>query len=287
MITLASLGKEIDHLEPIPITLPRLAQLAADQTASLNEMVKVIEYDPALTANVLRLANSAYFSRGMPVFDIQIAVTQLGIGRILQHALGQSVKHRLSQAFPSYNLGEKELWRHSVAAALAADLLPRYSMAAIHPVAFTAALLHDIGKLIIARQMEEDQKQMILARVHEDRMPYIDAERSVLGFDHAQVGGVIAERWGFPRVLVDCIKGHHDPRREAFDSGALDAAHVGNIVAKMIGIGMGSEEMNLMAYPESAKRLGLNPALLENLCATTAQEFPSVIDLYEEEKSGV
>jgi putative nucleotidyltransferase with HDIG domain len=287
MISLATLAKEIDHLDPIPITLPRLAQLASDPNANLLDMVEVIEYDPALTANVLRLANSAYFSRGVPVYTIQVAVTQLGIGRILQHALGRSVKARMNQAFPAYDLEEHELWKHSIATALAADMLPRYSVAPIHPVAFTAALLHDIGKLVIARQMEEDQKHQILTRVHEDKMSYVDAERAVLGFDHAQVGGVVAERWGFPQVLVDCIKGHHDPRRHAFDSGAMDAAHIGNIVAKMIGVGMGSEEMNLTAYPESAKRLGLNPTSLESLCATTAQELPAVIELYEEDESGI
>jgi putative nucleotidyltransferase with HDIG domain len=287
MMTLATLAKEIEHLEPIPVTLPRLAQLASDQNTNLLDMVEAIEYDPALTANVLRLANSAYYSRGVPVYTVQVAVTQLGIGRILQHALGRSVKPRLTQAYPAYDLAEYELWKHSIATALAADMLPRYSMAPIHPVAFTAALLHDIGKLVIARQMEDEQKQQILARVHEDKMAYVDAERSILGFDHAQVGGVIAEKWGFPQVLVDCIKGHHDPRREAFDSGALDASHIGNIVAKMIGVGMGSEEMNLTAYPESARRLGLNPTSLESLCATTAQELPAVIDLYEEDESGV
>ncbi|HEY3293822.1 MAG TPA: HDOD domain-containing protein [bacterium] len=286
MISLADLSNEIDHLEPIPSSQPLLAQALSDPNADMQEFVKVIEYDPALTANALRLANSAYYSPGVAVNTVREAVIRLGAGRILQQSVGRSVRGKLTQSCPGYSLEEDELWRHSVAAAVAADLLPRHAKTSIHPVAFTAALLHDIGKLVLSRHLNDELKQDIFAVAKQRGISYVEAERAVLGFDHAQVGGVIARRWKFPDALATAIAYHHRPR-ESSENSALDAVHVANAVAKIIGVGMGSEEMNLLVDSGSARAIGLTPASFESLCAAAAHDLPSVIALYEDEAHGL
>ncbi|RPH94861.1 HDOD domain-containing protein [candidate division KSB1 bacterium] len=286
MISLGELSREIEHLDPIPVSQPLLAQAIADPNADLQKIVTIIEYDPALTANALKLANSAYYSPGVPVHSVREAVARLGAGRILQHSVGRMMHGKLAQACPGYDLAEEELWHHSVAAALAADNLPRYAKTAIHPVAFTASLLHDIGKFILSRHLAGEVKEEIKKVEHEHRLPYVEAERAVLGFDHAQVGGVIARRWNFPDTLADAIARHHHPRHDG-ENSALCAVHIGNAVAKIIGVGMGSEEMNMLADSASARSLGLTPTTLEALCATVAYELPSVVAIFEEESHGV
>ncbi|MFZ5432751.1 MAG: HDOD domain-containing protein [Calditrichota bacterium] len=290
MISLAELSQEIDHLDPIPVSQPRLAEAVADPNVDLQQIVSIIEYDPAMTANALRMANSAYFSPGVPVHSIREAVQRLGAGRILQHAVGHGVQARLAAACPGYDLEEHELWRHSVAAALAAEMLPRYAKTSVHPVAFTAALLHDIGKFVLSRHLTPDLRDEIRDVEQQHKLSYVEAERTILGFDHAQVGGVIARRWKFPEVLVEAIAHHHHPHHPHAGDGdhtALDAVHIGNAVAKIIGIGMGSEAMNMLADSQSARGIGLTPATLESLCAAVAQDLPSVIALFEEEEHGV
>jgi putative nucleotidyltransferase with HDIG domain len=286
MKSLADLSKEIERLEPIPISQPMLAKAVSDPRADLQEIVKIIEYDPMLTAVSLKMANSAYYARGSDIHSVREAVAHLGAGRILQQAVGRQIRGRLAQACPGYELEELELWRHSVAAALAADLLPRFARVAISPVAFTAALLHDIGKFIISRYLTDDIKVEIRRIEAEHKAPYIEAERAVLGFDHAQVGGVIARRWNFPEALADAISHHHHPRRDGEDT-AHAAVHIGNAVAKIIGVGMGIEAMNMEADNQAARSLGLTPITLESLCASVAYELPGILAMFEEEDYGV
>jgi putative nucleotidyltransferase with HDIG domain len=287
MISLSELSREIDRLDPIPVSMPRLAQALADPRSDLHEMVTIIEYDPALTANALKLANSAYYSPGTPVSSVRDAVLRLGAGRILQHSIGCHVRTKMVQACPGYELEEHELWRHSVAAAVATDLLPRYARIAVPPVAFTAAVLHDVGKFILSRYLSDELKEQIRSVERMHRLPYVDAERTVLGFDHAQVGGVITRRWNFPEVLSGAIAHHHHPHESSGDQGVLDAVHIGNAVAKLIGIGIGIEAMNMLTDTLSARSLGLTPTTLEALCAATAAELPTVIALFEEDEYGV
>jgi putative nucleotidyltransferase with HDIG domain len=282
MISLSDLSREIEHLDPIPVSQPKLAQALADPYADLGNIVSVIEYDPALTANALRLVNSAYYSPGVPVQTVREAVMRLGAGRILQHTVGSHLKPSMDRPCPGYGLEEYELWRHSVAAAVAADLLPRFAKVPIHPVAFTAALLHDIGKLVLSRHLTQEIKDEIRHVETVNKLPYVQAEKAVLGFDHAQVGGVIARKWKFPDTLVEAIVLHHQMRKPEGEQSAHDAVHVGNAVAKMLGIGIGLEEMNMLADTSSARALGLTPSTLESLCAAAAVELPAVIALFED-----
>lgn len=286
MISLAELSKEIDHLDPTPSSEPLLAHALADPHTDMHELVKIIEYDPALTANALKMANSAFYSPGVPVNTVREAVMRLGAGRILQQSVGRRLRGKLTQACPGYSLEEDELWRHSVAAAVAADLLPRYAKTSVHPVAFTAALLHDIGKLVLSRHLAGELKEDIVEVTRQRRISYVEAERAVLGFDHAQVGGVIARRWKFPDALATAIAYHHRPRENG-ENSALDAVHVANAVAKIIGVGMGSEEMNMLVDCNAARAIGLTPASLESLCAAAAHDLPAVIALYEDEAHGL
>lgn len=287
MIALADLSAEIDRLRPMPVSYPQLAQAVADPHADLQQIVGLIEYDPALTATALKLVNSAYYARGDAVHSVREAVQRLGAGRILQLTVGHHLQNRMAAACPGYDLEEKELWRHSVAAAVAADMLPRYAKISLHPVAFTAALLHDIGKFVLSRHLTDQVKSDIRQASVLHKLPYVQAERSILGFDHAQVGGVIARRWKFPDILAEAIAHHHLPRGAGVESSALDAVHIGNAVAKILGIGMGTEEMNMLADGSSALALGLTPATLEALCAAVADELPAVIALYEDVDYGV
>ena len=287
MIPLATLSKDIDNLAPMPVSLPKLAGALADSGSNLNDIVKIIEYDAALTANTLRMANSAAFAPRNPIVSVSDAVMWLGAGRVLQLSVGNRVKGYLASSCPGYNLTERELWRHSVTAALGTDLLSRFTTQRIPPVAFTAALLHDIGKLIISRQISSELYKQIADLVKQENLPFFEAERKILGINHAEIGGVVAKRWSFPKILVDCIAMHHAPDFECEISPALDVVHVGNVVAKTLSVGMGSEQMNMVACASSARRLGLTPEKFEALCANVLADLPMIEELFEGVKSGV
>ncbi|NTV53825.1 MAG: HDOD domain-containing protein, partial [Candidatus Firestonebacteria bacterium] len=143
-----------------------------------------------------------------------------------------------------------------------------------HPVsgaAFTAALVHDIGKLVLGRHLSPEVLHEIRRLIEEDKLTYIDAEFKVLGTDHAKVGGAVARHWQFPETLVRAIELHHNP--DANPDPVLDAVHLSNLTAKLIGAGLGSEQLNMLASSEAARRLGLSSAGLESLCAHVQAEL--------------
>ncbi|MCB1058871.1 MAG: HDOD domain-containing protein [Calditrichaeota bacterium] len=286
MISIAAISLDIERLEPVSATVPRLAKVVADENSSVDDICNVIEYDPALTANAIKLANSAYFASPGEVQTVREAIHKIGAGRILQDAVGRELGPRFLVAVPAYELDELELWQHSIAAATAASLLPRYSKVAIPPVAFTAALLHDFGKLVIGRHLDDESRADIM-RATDEGMTYVQAERYVLGLDHAQVGGLVARRWKFPEELANCIAWHHHPLRDNLNNPALDAVHIANAVAKTIGLGLGVEGMNMKVDTDAVRSLGLTMESIETLCAQTMLELPKTLELFEDVHRGV
>lgn len=287
MISLETLSQEIDRLDPVSASLPRLAELMNSSTSNLNDIIEVIEYDPVITANSIRLANSAYFASSFQVYTVRDAVQKVGAGRILEYSMGGHVMDRMRVACPGYGLNENELWEHSLAAATAASFLHRFTQIPVHPATFTAALLHDFGKIIISRYLDADSLETIHDYMVDNNTTYVNAETAILGFNHAQIGGVVARRWRFPDTLINSISWHHEPRTQGRADIVLDAVHVCNTVAKTIGVGIGTEEMNMAASAEAANALGLNPSSLEALCALTKVRLPEVISIYGEQTDGV
>lgn len=278
MIELIKL-EEIAELAPMSPSISRLAGMVSDPDVSAADIAGVIEFDQALTVNLLRMANSAWSGSRIEITTVRAAVVRLGAARILELAVGGAVSKAMSAPCEGYMLSEHELWRHSVAAALAAEHLGRFATKPVSGASFTAALVHDIGKLVIGRHLDQGILKEILGICEKEDIPYIEAERRVLDTDHAEVGGTIARHWRFPDELVRAIAGHHDP--DVHPDPVLDAVHIANIVAKLIGVGLGSEEMNMNASADASRRLGLSASRLESLCATVATELGRTEELWE------
>ncbi|MFH2000120.1 MAG: HDOD domain-containing protein [Planctomycetota bacterium] len=255
---------EIDQLAPMPPTIGQLACLMTEEEdVSLMEIVKVVEFDQALTANVLRLANSALGASVSGIHTIKDALVRLGTAQLLKLAVSGQIAGPLALPCPAYDLAEHELWCHSVAAALAAEHLCAF-MDNVPKYAFTASLMHDIGKLLINRNISREEVHEINTRADRDRITHLQAERRALGTDHAEVGGAIARYWNFPEALAGSIEYHHNPDIQA-DVG-MDIVHLSNTVTKIIGVGLGSEQMNMTVSLEMPQRLGISASDLESLC---------------------
>lgn len=275
---------EIENLSPMPASVGRLAALVSDPNADVGEVGRVIELDQALTVKVLRLANSALSGSQIAIDTVQQAVVRIGSSRILQLVVGNRVAKVMQQPCDGYELAERELWRHGVAAALAAESVSKAASESVPGSAFTAALLHDIGKLLLTRHFGPQVIEAIQTVMVDDGMLFVDAERRLFKTDHAQVGGAVARHWGFPDDLVQAIELHHDP--DAEPNPVLDTVHVANLVAKMIGVGLGTEQMHLKASAEAPKRLGLRQGDLEGLCASVLDELAKAEEMYGSEDDG-
>lgn len=198
-------------LPTIPEVLARIWQLVDDPRSCASDLERVVTFEPPLAAKVLRLANSPYYGGRGRVQDVRAAITTLGFDTLRNLAVCLSVATGLAARESSGSLlDRRELWRHSVACAVAARRLGRELGLPEPEEVFTAGLLHDIGVFVIALGRPQAYSEVVRVGLQED-CDQCTAERAVLGFDHAEVGCAFAQRWHFPVGLQDMIANHHSP----------------------------------------------------------------------------
>jgi HD-like signal output (HDOD) protein len=205
-----ALVSSVDALEPLPLTVMRLTDVISTGEHEVSDIAEIVALDQALTAALLRRANSAMAGSRAPVATVREAVVRLGSGPLLSMAFAATVGHRMNAALPAYGMVEGELWQHSVAASVTADVVRGMANAYVPAEASTAALLHDIGKVVICNHYGPQTMQMLVRAAETDHVSPLHVERKVFGADHAQIGGVVAGRWNLPETIVEAITFHHD-----------------------------------------------------------------------------
>ena len=277
MIDLDALTLAAEELEPLSTSATRLATLICDEQPDIDDVVDVVRYDQALTAGLLATANSSWSASRTSITTVRDAVIRLGTGPVLSLAMGAVVRGRMNRAVPEYGLAEGELWEHSVAASIAGELLVRRSPRKPAPETATAALLHDVGKLVIARFLDDS----LLFSLHLAAVEGVgrrEAEFEVLGVDHAELGGLVAQTWRLPASLVRGIGYHHNPTLGG--DTICYAVHLCDVVAKAVGAGL-EDNADLETYANSVYELGLSPDDVDELCRLVDSRFVEVCRRYQ------
>jgi HD-like signal output (HDOD) protein len=278
MIDIEALTRSARSIEPLPPSVARLAALTAGEKWNMDKVEEVVRLDQALTLRLLRAANSAGSASARPVVSVREAVVRMGIGTLLSIGMATGVQKRMKQALPEYGLNEGALWRHSVAAALAAESAQGYCATPLPRETNAAALLHDIGKLVMARCFDADVLHVLAAAREEGGLSTLRAESELLLVHHGELGGLIAQEWRLPARLVTGIIHHHTPD----DAGDIvaDAVHVANTVAKQIGTGFCASDADRELNPLSMERLGLTQSGFEQLCDKVNERLQRVLADY-------
>lgn len=276
-IDLDALAEAAACLEPLPASVTRLAAMVAGGDPDLAEIAEIVSFDQALTASLLRSANSSWSASRTPITTVRDAVIRLGYGTVLSLALGVNVRRRMQQSLPEYGLGEGDLWRHSVASSLACETMPRFTRVRIPSEATTAALLHDIGKLVMSRFLDDTILDTLNRAQEQGGLSRRTAEAELLGVHHGELGGLIVQTWGLPDPIVEGISYHHNP--DDNPTPMTYAVHIADVVAKTIGAGVDDN-----ADPESSlhalEALQIAPEQFESLEATVGERFEEVMERY-------
>lgn len=219
------------------ITLPdiylKIDRLVNDPRSSTADIAKVVSQDPSFTARLLRVANSALYKVSSTIDSVPKAIAIIGIAQIRSLALSMSVAKSFD-GLPNELVSMENFWRHSQFCALAARQLAKEARRCDPDALFTAGLLHDIGELIIFNRLPAQAKQaLLLVLDSQDELAVHEAEKQVIGFDHADVGGELARHWHLPSVLVECIAHHHDLAAATIHPRETALVHIANIVALM------------------------------------------------------
>ncbi|MBI1847827.1 MAG: HDOD domain-containing protein, partial [Candidatus Rokubacteria bacterium] len=202
----------LDSIPSLPAVVTELLQVIDDPMASAMDVAYILREDPPLTARVLRMANSVIYGSRTQIMSVPQAVMRLGMVEIKNLVMSLGVIRALAR------LGRKldlfGFWQHSLTVALSSEaiarVLPREGHHDDDEGAFAAGLLHDIGRLVLD-QFYPDAFDRAVTVMEKESIPLVVAERRELGIDHAEIGGLVAERWGLPDPITSAIAYHHRP----------------------------------------------------------------------------
>lgn len=270
---------KVKNLPPAPAILPQLLLLLGDPDVDSSRIVELIAYDPSLTANVLQLCNSAFFAQATPATDIQEAVTRLGFRQIYQLVAAVTGARTLAPPQKGYGIEPGELWKHSVTSAVAARIIAQ-DQGEEESLVFTAALLHDIGKIVLSEALEHVYAKLV-QQTEEAQQSMLEAEKKILGVQHAEIGGRLLARWKFPPNLVSAIWHHHHPAAAKPYERLASLVYLGNMIAYFLGHGYGHQAFALRGRAEALDILGLTADSLPQYMIRTVENYESVQSLFK------
>jgi len=265
--------EKIDSLPPFPQVAQKVLILLNDPDYSSNEVVRVIELDPSITAEILRMCNSAYFGLSRRVGSVKQAVSMLGKKKLIQLVMASSCLRYFKKDTEGYDLEGKELWRHSLACGLTSQILQQQLAEKSEYEGFTAGLLHDMGKLVLS-EFVRAEIETILRLADDENYSFLEAEKQVLGMNHAELGARIAERWKFPDEICMAIRHHHTPQQAPASDSLTPVIYLANIICLLAGQGgNGIDGLRYRGYSEIMNRLGFRVRDLQSIFILLEEEM--------------
>lgn len=268
-LSLQQVTENLKDLPTLPAIVMELLTSLEQEDTDVHLLAQKVTQDLALTAKTLRYANSPFYSTLVKVTTIQQAMSLLGLDTVKQMVLSAA----LSGCFPENNcqgFDHKAFWRHSNAVAFVSKLIAR-RMNFNEDEAFTSGLLHDIGLLALVTLYPREFEQVIVYR-KETLATQFEAERKILGIDHAAVGEALAIEWNFSEVMKNAIAGHHHPDRPGIGFLA-SVVHVADGISHMLSRNAGAQDQTISVSVVSWNGLNLDQTSLDTLIEEATLRF--------------
>ncbi len=273
--SLQELVNATTELAALPATTLKLLELLDEPAVAADQVLNIISKDPSLTANLLKLCNSAYYGVRRQVGSVKEALILLGNQTVVTLAFATSMGDILRGKLASYGLAKDEMWHHALATALAAGFLTEQTgRKELKDRAFTSGLVHDIGKLLLDGPLSQ-QAEQLPAGAH--GLALTEAERKILGFDHCEAGAALATAWHFPPVLATAIFHHHRPDAAKEHGEMVRAVYVANLVAESLGLGKGAGPPVSLEEQEDLGRQGFPDDVIARLTQSLGQELDDLL----------
>lgn len=269
----------VKHVPPFPKVAQRVSEMLNDSEVSAAALAEVIQYDQVITANVLKICNAAYFGLSRKVASLDEALVIVGNDTLKDIIItSSSARFYKGAAGEGYKLDQGELWKHSIAVGIMAKELVNYVKDVEPGSAYTAGLLHDIGKRFLSSFVADDFKK-IMMKVVQDDCSFVEAEKELLGASHAELGGMIMSQWDFPKEIELAVLQHHDP--DALEKDPLTAiVALANALVISMGIGVGADGLSVRMQGGGLKRFGITPMHLELCMANLLTELDRAQELF-------
>lgn len=254
----------IDHLQPIPQVALKVLRLMDDDTQGIGNIADEIRKDQVITAQALKLANSAIFTKRQPIESLEQALVYLGRNQMVKLILSAAVQSYFAQVGSGYSLCKGGLYYHAIGCAKVAEVLG-HRVAKVDPArAYTAGLLHDIGKVVLD-QFVAPAYPLFYRDVMENKEAVLSIEKRVLGIDHAEVGQILAEQWAFPPSLINVVAHHHQPGNAKEHKHLAQVVHLADLLLSRFNIGIELERIDTLLLDNHFADLNLSTSSLPEL----------------------
>jgi len=255
--------RSVARLKPMPSNVSLILREMSRQDITIDTLAGMIGLDQVLTALVLQMSNSVSLGYSRTCSTLGEAIMHIGLQRLWSIIITSSATGMMKHSLSGYRLGAGELWRHSLVVGVTSAWLARTLRYPDPEQAYVSGLLHDIGKLLLDQSVLSNYST-IVDYVEKYQMQLWQVEEKLIGIDHARVGGLIAEHWNFPVVLVDAIRFHHAPSLARVNQHLAAIVNLANFFAEDYQQGK-SALLSFQFHPESLNILKLTPAQVQTL----------------------
>jgi len=262
----------LKDLPPLPAVVQELMVSLGKEDLSADTIAFKLSRDPGLSAKTLRMANSSFYGLSRQVGSVQEALTILGLRTVRTLVMAVGVRSNF-EVSPAVGFDLEHFWRHAIGTALCAQALAQETQMD-GDIAFTVGLLHDIGRISLACAFPDDYAHVLAHQREHDSAP-IDAERAVLGVDHAMVGGLLAEKWQFSPLIAEAITCHHAPAMH-HGPGLVGLVHMADAFSHALGLSGEADEVVPSTPPDIWQAMAPNAETCLRMFAQIETQFDGV-----------
>ncbi|HOK02829.1 MAG TPA: HDOD domain-containing protein [Spirochaetota bacterium] len=232
----------IAALPTMPEVATKILNMVNDPEVSFKAVAEELAKDQSMTTNVLKLCNSAYFSKGKEITSIERAIVTLGIKELTNIVMVIAAKPILDKYVIGYDLGKGELWKQGLLVGiLSKQIALLKNRKDIADVVFTGGIIHNVGKTVIAIFVQNTYND-ILEEVRKNNITFTEAEKNVMGYSHQEISEKILEKWNFPAVLRAIVRYYAEPENAPAEfKTEVSIVHIAHSIGIMAGIGIGSD----------------------------------------------
>jgi len=267
----------LTEVPTFPKVVQKALKLLDDPKVTIKELEEVLKYDPAITANILKLTNSAHFALPQQVTSLDTALALLGQNQLRKILVASATIPYFKKPLPGYGLSAIDIWTHSIGCAIIGEFLARDLSFSEPSILFTVGILHDIGKVILNLYVWQ-QLDKIQEIAMEQDITFMEAEWKILGTDHAIIGSTLLKHWEFPPVLYRAVRNHHDPDLYIQDDVSSILA-LANIICALLGIGVGFDSYRYIISDTLFDKFNIDNKTLNLFLVKSIKEMKKIKDI--------
>ena len=253
----AEIEQAMEAIQPIPQVALKILRLIDSEEYETKALAEEIRKDQVISARTIKLCNSVAFAGNNRVESLDQALVLLGLRLLVKLVISVSVNEFFSHSGLGYSLCKGGLYHHAVGTAIIAEKLADYTGSVEPGLAYTAGLLHDIGKVVLDQSIASAYP-LFYRKLFEEENNFSEVEKEILGIDHTQVGSKLARKWSFPESLIEIIRNHHEPEKATRHLELAHVVYLADLLMCRFHSGLELERLNTQSLASRMETIGLS-----------------------------